>query len=420
MDDSQSGFRQVTKLNNWLRDWNQTYARYVGKDKKAAPRDITWRDNLPDMLSKLAKILDIPKIEAHLDAVNHLILIPHRDLHRFPLHTFFENLPCHYLPSAQLGIERLQHNRRQTLNRLLMVENPKSTTSEGESIKKLAELPFAEVEAAWIRGLFQRTQPNSSPQNFSLDEYQGNHDELLLQPQEVEDKFHFIQELFEHAQTHSSPQILTLEEYQVSRDELLSQLQESRDVFHFTGHGAYDSNRPAQSCLFLSGSETLTLQDIIQVDDLCSYQLVCLAACETAVTGNQTITDEYVGLTGAFLRAGVRSVISTLWRIESAASMLFVTYFYKILLAGQPPATALKAAQTFLKTASYTQLLEFIEEGRQLIQNGEHPNATALNLMLEDQIELLRSNQQQACTMGKSEYPYGDPYYWAAFSLSGL
>ncbi|NEP58390.1 MAG: CHAT domain-containing protein [Symploca sp. SIO2G7] len=177
-------------------------------------------------------------------------------------------------------------------------------------------------------------------------------------------------------------------------------------VFHFTGHGAYNSTNPAQSCLFLKDTDRLTLRDIIELD-LSSYQLVCLAACETAVTGNQTITDEYVGLVSAFLRAGATHVISTLWTVKSAASALLIVEFYQQLQEGKTPVAALKAAQTWLKTATCEQLIEWLDCA--IAKLSDEP---ALSRILKSQQKLIRIDE--------NETPFSHPYHWAAFTISGL
>ena len=73
--------------------------------------------------------------------------------------------------------------------------------------------------------------------------------------------------------------------------------------------------------------EYLTLEEICQIN-LSGYQLVSLSACETAITGNQTITEEYVGLVSAFVYQRVQYVISTLWTVADDASSLLMIYFY--------------------------------------------------------------------------------------------
>ena len=108
----------------------------------------------------------------------------------------------------------------------------------------------------------------------------------------------------------------------------------SYNIFHFTGHGTYNFNCPSQSALILSGKDKLTLEDILRLP-LNSYQLVSLSSCETALTGNQTITTEYVGLVSAFLYQQVSQVVSTLWTIpDNASSFLLMIYFYWQLKKG--------------------------------------------------------------------------------------
>jgi len=140
--------------------------------------------------------------------------------------------------------------------------------------------------------------------------------------------------------------------------------------------------------------------------DLSAYHLVCLAACETAVTGDQTITDEYVGLVSAFLKAQVGCVVSTLWRVESAASAILVVQFYRELQQGQSPPLALKAAQTFLRTATRADLVQWLDWAIPKLPRS-------LSLILEE-------TKRGLATMMETEQPYSHPYYWAAFTLSGL
>ena len=62
----------------------------------------------------------------------------------------------------------------------------------------------------------------------------------------------------------------------------------NHNIFHFTGHGAYNQHQPQNSALTLAQKEQITAQEISQLN-LKSYQLISLAACETAITGQETI-----------------------------------------------------------------------------------------------------------------------------------
>lgn len=79
--------------------------------------------------------------------------------------------------------------------------------------------------------------------------------------------------------------------------------------------------------------------------DLSKAGLVVLSACESAAAEDGA-TSEGMGLAGAFLDAGARTVIATVWPIEDRAARDFVTAFYRELVAEKgDPGTALQAAQ---------------------------------------------------------------------------
>jgi CHAT domain-containing protein len=52
-----------------------------------------------------------------------------------------------------------------------------------------------------------------------------------------------------------------------------------------------------------------------------------------------------VGFTSAFLRAGARDVLATLWPVEDNATATLMTSFYRSFEGGSNPADALAAAQ---------------------------------------------------------------------------
>ncbi|HEY9795082.1 MAG TPA: tetratricopeptide repeat protein [Leptolyngbyaceae cyanobacterium] len=119
-------FQHLHDFETWVNNWNKQYQEYRSKEKNPPPQpplvrgekeadkswrdnlkrgekeaDKSWRDNLPEMLEHLGDILNIPAILSELTNINQLILIPHRDLHRFPLHALFpDNFTITYLPSA--------------------------------------------------------------------------------------------------------------------------------------------------------------------------------------------------------------------------------------------------------------------------------------------------------------------------------
>lgn len=139
---------------------------------------------------------------------------------------------------------------------------------------------------------------------------------------------------------------------------------------HLAVHGTFDRDNPAFSRLWLAGDGAhdgrLEVHEVWDELDLSGVRLVALSGCETAL-GQVTRGDEIVGLTQAFLIAGSRSVLSTLWRVDDVASEKLVGAFYRQLKDGATAAQALAAAQ------------------REMIADSEH----------------------------------GAPYFWAGYTLSG-
>ncbi len=73
-------------------------------------------------------------------------------------------------------------------------------------------------------------------------------------------------------------------------------------------------------------------------------RLAVLSACETA-GGRMTTGEGTLGLTAAFLSAGVPVVVSSLWPVDDRVTALIMRSFYRHLADGKPVATALRLAQ---------------------------------------------------------------------------
>jgi len=321
----------------------------------------TWRDRLYQSLKTLKNLLSIPEIAtklAQFPKINRLILIPHRDLHLFPLDSLFTNqYTISYLPSIQVGINLLAHPTNPE-NRLLSIENPDSVqTNDDGTITKFPPLTAAEAESELICRLY--------------------------------------------------PQTTRRHKNQTTLPQVTAQLNQPHNVLHFTGHGYYNFQQPLQSALALSQADHLTLNEIIKLD-LSTYDLACLCACETAIAGNQTITTEYIGIISAFLYAGVAKVVSTLWTVESVASAVLMVEFHHRRLTGKPESQALSEAKHWLRTASVAELSRWYQQ-----QMDALPDDHSLRPWLCDRLDEL-------ATMKSDSISYENPYYWAAFTLTGL
>jgi tetratricopeptide (TPR) repeat protein len=120
------------------------------------------------------------------------------------------------------------------------------------------------------------------------------------------------------------------------------------DVVHFATHGVADLDHPLTSRLLLpkvdgAGKPTYLTAGQIQ-EWRGDADLVYLSACETAL-GPARFGDGMPGLQRAFLRAGARGVIATLWPIEDVYASRFAADFYRRYANGMPAAEALSETQ---------------------------------------------------------------------------
>jgi CHAT domain-containing protein len=106
--------------------------------------------------------------------------------------------------------------------------------------------------------------------------------------------------------------------------------------------------------LTLSAEDSLTMAQAIPPDpylrageianqDL-SARLAVLAGCESAL-GRVTSGEGVLGLTAAFLSAGVPSVVATLWSVDDGVTADVMKRFYRGLEKGETVAAALRQAQ---------------------------------------------------------------------------
>lgn len=115
------------------------------------------------------------------------------------------------------------------------------------------------------------------------------------------------------------------------------------DLLHLACHGRFSARYPSASGLRLS-DRWLTLADIVRLG--LRADLVVLSGCDT---GRNVVTagDELVGLLRAFLSAGARSVIATLWPAHDETTENLMIDFYNHWRSGGGAAKrgALREAQ---------------------------------------------------------------------------
>ncbi|MHC5739169.1 CHAT domain-containing protein [Nostoc sp.] len=357
--------QRLIEFETWLEDWHQQYQEYrsTAQDKDSKSQH-SWRVSMEEKLLQLYEILNISTIAQELEGITQLVLIPHRDLYRLPIHTLFhlsspspEELPnvesnftVTYLPSAQIGLSIRTEDIWQWQNKLLLsVEHPESTA--------YPPLKFAKLESEIVSQMFNNIQ-----------RIQGS---------------------------------------EATKSIVENALSDNYNILHFTGNVINNLVEPKKSELVLAGEDRLTLDEICQQKLAASYNLITLSACENLSTSNHTIS-EYVSLASGFVSQGVPHVVSTLWSVESSASALVMIEFYRRLQPNESAVTALAEATRWLKELTAGELTKWYED----VLNNLHPEEVRIQTYLATQ--LYRNSK-----MASDKNLYNHPYYWAAFTITG-
>jgi tetratricopeptide (TPR) repeat protein len=121
-------------------------------------------------------------------------------------------------------------------------------------------------------------------------------------------------------------------------------------VVHLATHAVIDE-RPGRGAAILltptaEDDGLLSPEEIAGLDD--RSDLTVLAACRTALGPGEN-GQALASLTGAFLAAGSRAVVATLWDVGDAATAVFMEQFYWELSRGLTPAEALREAKRRLR-----------------------------------------------------------------------
>jgi tetratricopeptide (TPR) repeat protein len=120
------------------------------------------------------------------------------------------------------------------------------------------------------------------------------------------------------------------------------------DLIHLAAHGLYDPRSSSFSRIALAADAghdgNLEVHELLAEVDLGGVDLVVLSACDTAL-GQRNAGDDVVSLARAVLEAGSPAVVSTLWRVDDDSAVELMTSFYGHLRRGVSASAALQRAQ---------------------------------------------------------------------------
>ncbi|HEX2935298.1 MAG TPA: CHAT domain-containing tetratricopeptide repeat protein [Bacteroidales bacterium] len=245
-------------------------------------------------LSELYKLLISP-VHHNLKEDCNLIIVPHGLLHFIPFQALVDEkgtfMAAHYFisyaPSASI-LQETQKNQQVKNNSLLAM-------ALGDlSVNNMTPLPSTISEVKNITPLFQK-QVSRFEKECTKDFFTSNAPE-----------FSYI---------------------------------------HLATHGIYDSKSPFSSYILFSN--TAENDGKLKVSDIFGLRLnaslVTLSACQTGL-GDISNSDEFVGLSRAFMYAGTRAIVVSLWSVADYPTSKLMAYFYEYLKSN-PANIALTLAQ---------------------------------------------------------------------------
>ena len=375
-------------------DWIKKYLTLYYSDRNK------WRNDLNDQLTELAEIFHINEIIAQVPKdIQKIIIIPHRYLHLLPFHAIplstnseylFDKYPggVSYAPSCQL----LNIAKERLSNPILQRERTR--------LEPLSN-SLLEGERTRLSNLFAIQDPNNNLPftNTEVETIAANfHPQQILKNDE--------------ASKANLQETTTFNNFTNSQ------------WLHFSCHGSFDLESPLKSALQLANSEVnasllttyssryvrineetaidlskcLTLADILELN-LPQCYLVCLSACETGVIDVRNNSDEFIGLSSGFMKAGAVNIVSSLWTVSDVhTAILMIKLYENIANKPQDITFALNTVQEWLRKATQVEIIDWLKQKPEI---------------KEEQKENIINSLSKQCR--PEHQPFNQPYFWAAF-----
>ena len=337
----------IENLQNWIHDnWLKIYRNNRNQ----------WHHQMDNFLSELANRLEINQLIEQLNGMKELIIVPHLYLHQIP----FAALPI-------VGEKETKYLCDYFLLRVVPSCQILSYCSERSLISHPRRMGIVETP---IANLFYRRYECETLANMHL-----------IPPQE---RLQYRQ--------------ATINNYQ----KFIEQIQ----VLHSSHFAGANIVNPLESKLKLFDGDIL-------LSRIFTWRLpelfdVFLSSCE--INLNQTeISDDILTFASAFISAGARHVISSLWSAEDLATALFCTFYYQNR-QNNNRSEALHKAQNQLRNLTGTQLSSY-----------KNQLEGYLKQYIKDENQAQRQKEkEQLSWFCQQELPFTHPYYWAGFVSQGI
>ncbi|MGK7924304.1 MAG: CHAT domain-containing protein [Spirulina sp.] len=377
LDEYDDARQRLQHLETWWQTWQRSRS------------DATFSEHLAQLLEELGDILRIPDLlrELENEEIDTLILVPDRQLHCLPLHALLpDRFNTAYLPSLKFVTASLPDRDSRTLpDPWLKSENETQKTSPQE--EEIKEKPINDILSAGIESV----------------EHKGN-EAILNLPHAV---------LESAAICHGFATSLHLTNPQTVKAKILDALTKGHRFCHLSTVPTYNRKSPLQSAIVFPGGDPLTLAELRELP-LSKLELLSFSGVETfcgSAIAPSSIED-CAGWGAALLAEGVAYVLIPLWYVDSIARVLFTLEFYRCLARNSTPPVALKQAQLWLRSITYSELLRWYGDRIREMGNTSNVHRSVFE-------EAVARIQNDPAKMELTDPPYAHPYYWGSLKLFG-
>jgi len=284
-----------------------------------------------------------------------LVIVPDGKLHLLPFDSLRDHeshyvLTAHvvtYAPSATvLYLLRTSHSTHQATLRFLGVGDvPYQRTSALETAKTNGSVPTrsdASGDLFGSPGVKLKELPGSREEVIAAGEAVGNRSALLLGKKATETAF---------------------------KSQPLADFQ----IIHLAVHGIASAKFPDRAALVLESDPASHEDGLLQVREIrnlpLNAELVTLTACDTG-QGRLLGEDGIANLEQAFLLAGAKTVIASLWGADDTYTLALMKHFYRHLVDGQDKGWALRQAKIDLLGEFGERALPFYWAGFTMVGDG--------------------------------------------------
>jgi len=184
------------------------------------------------------------------------------------------------------------------------------------------------------------------------------------------------------------------------------------DVAHFSCHGSNDWQQPLQTGLYMANDEPLTVRDLLELR-LPGARLATLSACETGLAGTN-LPDEVVMLPSALLQAGFAGVAASLWSVADVSTAMLMARFYDLWREeGVEPVQALRQAQQWVRDTTNREKADYFDT---YVPKWQPTGATKMAAGVAADF----FNQMELHDDGPDAHTFAHPFWWAAFTFTGV